>query len=469
MQTSTKSHQLCLIFCTLLIAGGSAGVCLCWQSRLIFSSVCCLLIVIGAMLTILRHNRRITEQIQYPVKTLSTILTTEIKDSLNQTQNGPQQLEQIMEGIHKQFMTLEAQRLYYNSLLNTVDTPLLVIEHDGSIQWMNRSARENLTGHEIHHIDELATLDSAFPQFIKTLQPGKIRSISITRSNSIQELAASVTIYTEGNGRKHRLVCLRNVHQLMEAKEEESWQKLVRVLTHEIMNSISPVISLSETLCERAQKPCDHCPNVAHEKSTNGYESETDSNEQPSTAACDPLLFQGLQAIRRRSEGLMRFVQNYRRLMRLPAPELRPMMLQPLIDDLQKLYPACKFSISPEAGSRILLADQGQIEQVLINLLKNATEACEEQPAPEVALKAEIAENDDIELCVTDNGPGILPQVMDKIFIPFFTTKQGGSGIGLSLCRQIISRHGGNIRADNRPEGGCIITIQLPISTSSIT
>lgn len=165
----------------------------------------------------------------------------------------------------------------------------------------------------------------------------------------------------------------------------------------------------------------------------------------------------------------MRFVQNYRRLMRLPAPELRPMMLQPLTDDLQKLYPDCKFSISPEAGSRVLLADQGQIEQVLINLLKNASEACEKQPVPEVALKAGIAKNGDIELCVTDNGPGILPQVMDKIFIPFFTTKQGGSGIGLSLCRQIISRHGGNIRAENRPEGGCAIHIQLPGCTDNNT
>lgn len=407
------------------------------------------------------------EQMQYPSKALSALLPTETvhKDTEKQSRQTGTRLEQVMDSIHRQLVVLETQRLYYETLLNTVDTPLLVIEHDGSIQWMNRSARESLVGHVIHHINELATLDSAFPQFINMLQPGKIRSISITRPTGIQELAASVTIYMEGNGRKHRLVCLRNVHQLMEAKEEESWQKLVRVLTHEIMNSISPVISLSETLCERAQKPCDRCQPTPDGRTTNDRTSVFEQDETRSTATCDPLLFQGLQAIRRRSEGLMRFVQNYRRLMRLPAPELRPMPLRPLIDDLQKLYPACRFSISSEADSVILLADRGQIEQVLINLLKNAVEACESQPVPEVTLKVGMAEHGDVELCVTDNGPGILPQVMDKIFIPFFTTKQGGSGIGLSLCRQIISRHGGNIRVDNRPEGGCTVSILLPTGT----
>lgn len=479
----TQKEYCHIIIYMLLAAAGGAAAYFCWQNDMIFSFISCLLIITGAAAVVANQYKKMAIKVNYPIDVLNALLTT------NETYSSPdsnmtdgmtpeQRMNVVLSAVHRHIATLESQRLYYETLLSTVDTPLLVFENDGTIKWMNRCAIETLAGHALHHLNELSVLDPAFPQFLLMLRPGQIRSINVNRKSGVQELAASVTFYTDGSALTRRLVCLRNVHQLLEAKEEESWQKLVRVLTHEIMNSITPVISLSDTLCERAQMPCSQIAGmeayVADRQSSNGSDnvSEEDCNHdtlkaagQMSLADYDPLLFQGLQTIHRRSESLLHFVQNYRRLMRLPAPELRPMPLLPLLQDLQKLYPQCNIIVEPWMSSIILPADRGQIEQVLTNLLQNAIEACGNVDNPQISLSSKTDENGFIELCVSDNGPGILPQAMDKIFVPFYTTKTGGSGIGLSLCRQIVSRHGGNISVRNLPEGGCAASVLLPLNS----
>ncbi|MBQ8674202.1 MAG: HAMP domain-containing histidine kinase [Bacteroides sp.] len=216
----------------------------------------------------------------------------------------------------------------------------------------------------------------------------------------------------------------------MQHNEMEAWQKLIRVLTHEIMNSITPIISLSETLSERKM-------------------GEEDS----------AVMRQGMQTIHRRSKGLLEFVENYRKLTRLPAPTLRPESIRALFSDLQELYPESDIHISIPHSDRIVMMDRTQVEQVLINLIKNAREACSRQAHPriEVTMHASIAW--ECLITVSDNGCGILPEVQDKVFVPFFTTKPCGSGIGLSLCRQIMTRHGGNITVESSPEGGTCFTL----------
>lgn len=222
--------------------------------------------------------------------------------------------------------------------------------------------------------------------------------------------------------------------------ETDAWQKLIRVLTHEIMNSIAPIISLSETVTERA--------------ASNGL------NERDYS-----IMLQAMQTIHRRSKGLLGFVENYRKLTRIPTPTRQLFSVSSLFDDLRKLYPAgaISFSFSVRPVDLRIYADRVMIEQVLINLLKNAVEASQERSYPKVWVEAFKREGVSV-ITVSDNGYGILPEAVDKIFVPFFTTKQGGSGIGLSVCRQIMNRHGGSISVVSQEEIGTTFTLQFPLT-----
>lgn len=220
--------------------------------------------------------------------------------------------------------------------------------------------------------------------------------------------------------------------RVLEHNEMLAWQKLIRVLTHEIMNSLTPIISLSETLSERE----------INEKNYG-------------------VMRQGMQTIHRRSKGLLDFVENYRKLTRLPAPVRRPVSLTELLADLRKLFPETYIHIHLPETDRILQIDRTQIEQVLINLLKNALEACARREQPCIEIKVLPGQSRQCRITVSDNGEGILPDVLDKVFVPFFTTKPGGQGIGLSLCKQIMNRHGGNITVQSATGQGSCFTLQF--------
>lgn len=213
----------------------------------------------------------------------------------------------------------------------------------------------------------------------------------------------------------------RTHDSMVEEAEAAAWQKLISVLTHEIMNSIAPIISLSETLAEREM------------------DKEEESEEYK-------IMKQAMEAIHRRSVGLLSFVENYRKLTRLPQPVMQPIALKSLLKSLQQLTSsygiAFSFNVYPE--QLILNADKGMVEQLLLNLLKNAKEACEGIENTAISVMAEKVGNS-IKISVSDNGQGIVPEARDKIFIPFYSTKAKGSGIGLSLCKQIVLRHGGKI------------------------
>ena len=221
--------------------------------------------------------------------------------------------------------------------------------------------------------------------------------------------------------------------RLLERNEIESWQKLIRVLTHEIMNSITPILSLSATLGER------------------------EANEKIYV-----IMRQGMQTICRRSKGLLDFVENYRKLTRLPAPTRGPVAVSELLADLRKLYSEPYIHIQLPSPDIIIQMDRAQIEQVLINLLKNACEACLGHESPRIEVNASRDSRWRCLIHVSDNGNGILPDVQDKIFVPFFTTKPKGSGIGLTLCKQIMTRHGGNIVLDSSASQGSRFTLQFP-------
>lgn len=227
---------------------------------------------------------------------------------------------------------------------------------------------------------------------------------------------------------------------MLDETETEAWQKLISVLTHEIMNSITPIISLSETLSEQE---------LSKEPGKEDYE----------------IMHRALQTIHRRSSGLLKFVENYRMLTQLSKPEFQLVYLESFMQSLQQLFAAnavnFSFSVYPEQLQ--LKADKELLEQMMINLLKNSSEACAGKENPIIDVKTQ-KKGDLIEIVVSDNGEGISPEAIDKIFIPFYSTKKNGSGIGLSLCRQIMILHKGKISVQSDINGSKFI-LEFPDKT----
>lgn len=217
---------------------------------------------------------------------------------------------------------------------------------------------------------------------------------------------------------------------MLDETETEAWQKLISVLTHEIMNSITPIISLSETLSEQQ---------LMESPSAEDYE----------------IMHRALETIHRRSSGLLTFVENYRKLTHLPKPEAEYIPVMTFMQSLQQLFAAnnnvgFSFSVYPEQLQ--LKADKNLLEQMMLNLLKNSSEACAEMQDAVIDVKIQQT-GDAVGIHVSDNGPGISEDALSKIFIPFYSTKKHGSGIGLSLCRQIMILHKGKISVQSDSRG----------------
>lgn len=435
-------QSLRMIVCMLLLVVASVAAYLFYQHSLYFCLLFSLIIIIGIMVYICQWQYRTTRMISRMIEGIR-YADFSLNFSTQHKTRAEQRLALEINGVITEFRTQlsekEERYQYYETLLNTVDSSLLVVDSQCHIHWMNRAAMQDLCGYRLHSISELAMLNPDFPTIILSLQPGEIKTVRIHKGDTIQELAATVTEYSTQQGAELRLVNLKNIHAVLEENEMEAWQKLIRVLTHEIMNSIAPIISLSETLSERAAQ--------------NGM------NERDYS-----IMLQGMQTIHRRSKGLLGFVENYRKLSRLSAPVLAPVHIGELLSDMKKLFPSknIQYIYKVENPEVTLMLDRSQIEQVLINLLKNAGEACTEQTRPEVIIATHYdPEKHIFFLTVSDNGSGILPEVLDKIFVPFFTTKPTGSGIGLSLCKQIMNLHGGSISATSEMGQGSCFTLKF--------
>ena len=369
----------------------SIGSCLLYQRQLWFSTTVCILFLIGAGMHLYRIQfkqitllRRLTDGLRYNDMTQN--LHPPFKNKM--MDEWAQELSNALKDFRGKLLAEEVKHQYYESLLNKVDTVVLVTDASGHIEWMNQAA--------VAHLGQISQLPDVLQEASISNDMSMIR---IEQNGIVLEMAISCTTFAT-QGKKQRLISLKNIHSVLERNEMEAWQKLIRVLTHEIMNSITPIISLSETLSERG------IPESLGEKEYSA-------------------MLQAMQTIHRRSKGLLGFVENYRHF-EMPASDL------------------------------FLYADRAQIEQVLINLLKNARETCERKIDKEIQIK--FFSKDNPTLTISDNGEGILTDVLDKIFVPFFTTKTSGSGIGLSLCKQIMTLHDGSINVKSEiGKGSCFI------------
>ena len=324
------------------------------------------------------------------------------------------------------------QERFYSELLEQVGTGIMVMNGRGNVLQANSAAKRLLSYASLNHIEQLKRIDmglyhavaqlneGASHQFVKIMQGHRVTQLSLHATNAV------------GTGQGLRIISIHDISNELDAKELESWQKLIRVLTHEIMNSITPITSLSQTLLSYFSP----------------LPTEVDKLTVENTV-------KGLQVINERGEGLMRFVQSYRTLSKVSVPAIKALELKELLDgilllmrseeDFQRVH--VDIDISPIT----IHADEAQLSQVFINLIRNALQAVEKVEKPSIGITAEQGDNGLCCITIADNGIGIAPELLDQIFIPFFTTRNEGSGIGLSLSRQIVQNHGGRLEVQSLP------------------
>jgi two-component system, NtrC family, nitrogen regulation sensor histidine kinase NtrY len=335
---------------------------------------------------------------------------------------------------------------YLQSIVQNIDVSILAYQRDGTVEMVNKAAKKLFQVSSLRNIHSLENLSSELVSTLTEIKPGENKLVRIQEQDDLLQLAIFATELKIHN-KVIILSTIKNIQSVLEEQETEAWQKLIRVLTHEIMNSITPIASLSSTL------------DMMLKGIVTGEKDQTLDME----SVID--IQQALQTINKRSTGLLHFVNTYRNLTRIPKPNFRIFPVNELINNVRLLMEEelrqnnIRMVTSVVPPDIEFSADEQLLEQVLINMMKNAIQALGNRPDPEISIRAFINKRGRLTIQVTDNGQGILKDVIDKIFIPFFTTKTKGSGIGLSLSRQIMRLHGGTITASSEPDVGTTFTL----------
>ena len=340
----------------------------------------------------------------------------------------------------------ETQYQYLQKILELVDTGILSYESEtGEVVWMNESLKRMLLLPYLKTIHSLQKRDEELYAQVVSLKPGNSHIATVHLEKNVFKILLSATAF-QTEGKKYILIAFQNINEALDETESKAWQKLLSVMTHEIMNSVAPISSLADTLKNRLQESVQLLDN------TNGVIDDLEV---------------GINTIKRRSEGLLKFAEVYRNLNKITTPSLKHVFVRDLFENMHNLMQptlnqkGIEMEIILKDPELALDVDTNLIEQVLINLIVNAIEAVKESEHPRIVLSAISSANNKLAIKVTDNGYGMNEEVMNNIFIPFFSTKKNGSGIGLSLCKQIMMLHKGNITVQSIEGQGSVFTLQF--------
>lgn len=327
----------------------------------------------------------------------------------------------------------EADFQYMRNIVQHVGIGLITFNKAGEIQLMNAASKKLLNISQVNNVKELEDISPELVNVFFRLKTGGRDLLKLQISGDIIQLAVFAIELTL-RGEEFKLISLQNIQNELEEMEMDAWQNLVRVLTHEIMNSVTPISSLAGTV-EVELKDL-----FSEDKAITQIENEDLED-----------LFHAVQTIQKRSRGLIRFVQDFRSLTHIPKPKIAEVKTEEMLKEIKTLLNSeiadnnINYKTKVEPNSMVIMADKELIEQVLINLIKNAFQAFDEQTNRIVEVSATLSDKSRPIITVKDNGNGIDEEAMEKIFIPFFTTKKSGSGIGLSLSRQIMRKHQGTL------------------------
>lgn len=340
----------------------------------------------------------------------------------------------------------ETTHQYLQKILELVDTGILSYGiENGEVIWMNESLKRLLQLPYLKTIASLHKRDEGLYKEVISLKPAESKIATVHLESSSFKILLSATAF-QTDGKKFMLIAFQNINEALDQTESKAWQKLLSVMTHEIMNSVAPISSLADTLKNRLEK------SMASLKNNDGAVHDLEL---------------GIETIKRRSEGLLKFAETYRNLNKITKPNLKKIYVRDLFENLYQLMEP---SLEPrniemeivlkETGLTIEV-DPSLIEQVLINLIVNAKEALKDKEDARIVLSASLSGKQKVIIKVSDNGTGIPEDIQENIFIPFFSTKKTGSGIGLSLCKQIMMLHKGNIQVHSVPGEGTAFSLQF--------
>ena len=347
-------------------------------------------------------------------------------------------MNRVNKEIQKLKIENRLQEQFFQILLEHIAVGIITYDEKGFIRHANSSARKLFSVEVLTHLAQIERVDQKLYKTICGIKPFERRLVAINGEQGLIQLSLKATSFRNKDS-ELVILSIQDIKNELEEKEIDSWMKLIRVLMHEIMNSITPITSLSESLY-----------NIY---SNDGYPVLPEQVSDRNIATT----LQGLNVIKEQGKGLMSFVDSYRKLTRVPEPEKKLFKITDLLSRVRILYNSLENSKNTELSVSIkntdleILADQNLISQVLLNLVKNSLEANENNPEGKIQIVASVDNSNRLEICVSDNGPGISEENIEKIFVPFFTTRPMGSGIGLSISRQIMKVHGGNLSVRSIP------------------
>ena len=356
-----------------------------------------------------------------------------------------EQMNAVMSEVGRIKSEKEKSFNFFNAVFDHADAGLLVYDEEGNISLINKAAQDMLGIGTSTNISTLNLPDGSALGFRGRIKPGERALVKLQRGTDNIQLAIR-SRQIKITGKVLTLLSLQNIRQELEENEIESWQKLMRVFIHEIMNSVSPITLTSTGLIQLL---------------------ETDGGGEKLSDAQSEDLLGGLHAIRKRSKGMAAFMESYKQLTRIPLPDFSWIRVQPLFEAIQRLMKNdlekndVHFTIHCAPKDIKIWGDEKLVEQVIINLLRNALDATNHTGNPEITLAC-ITLHEKAVITVRDNGDGMDPDIQQEIFMPFFTTKPEGSGIGLSISRQIMNLHKGNISVHSRP-GNTVFQLGFPL------
>ena len=334
-----------------------------------------------------------------------------------------QSLNRIKEVMDNAKMQIREREKYFELIMECAGIGIVTVMENGTVAQTNSKALHIVGMERLNHINQLRILSEELCEAMHRIEPGTQLTARFTTEIGDQNLVLSCSAMEFG-GKRLKVISIGNIHEELDRKEVESWEKLTRILTHEIMNSLAPVTSISHTLL-----------------SSSG-DAET--------------MRQGLETIHATSDRLLRFVDSFRAVTRIPAPQKAPFYLSELVAESLSLIPheGIEVEVGIEPEDTMLYADRALMSQVMVNLLKNAIEALLAQTCErKITIRSTIDSEERIQIEITNSGSAIPAEVAENIFTPFFTTKTDGSGIGLAVSRQIVRLHGGTLRLKHNDEG----------------
>ena len=445
-----KQFRFNIVLRVLLLTSTCLALFITLNSKYTFTPILVAALIIYQVWSLIRYVDRTNREL---ASFLESIRYSEFTRSfqINNTGSSFDELNTAFNDVMKDFQQVRSEREehfhYLQSIVQNIDVSILAYQRDGTVEMINPAAKKLFQISTLRDINKLRNLSDKLANTLLAINPGENKLVKVQDEEDILQLAIYATEF-KVKDKVILLTTIKNIQNVLEEQETAAWQKLIRVLTHEIMNSIAPISSLSSTVANMLR------PFTSGRKGTPEIDLNTLSEIQGA-----------LQTINKRSTGLMNFVETYRSLTKVPEPNFAVVKMKDIVQrcctlmrkDVEAKKIRLESSIEPESIE--VQIDEQMIEQVMINLVQNSMQALDGCKDATIQVKGYYNKRGRPTIQVIDNGQGILSDVIDKIFIPFFTTKKSGSGIGLSLSRQILRLHGGTITAQSTPGEETIFTM----------